>query len=67
MSIRTCCLENIYLSPSLIIDREAVTVDVYAEKICDYIGTLEIKTGRLFDKRIEAYLSVLTSSIYRKA
>lgn len=44
-----------YMSFS-IIDHEDVTIDILAEKVCDYFGTLEIKTGKAFDKHIESYL-----------
>ena len=45
-----------YISFS-IIDHEAVTVEILAEKICDYFETLEIKTGKAFDKFIESYMN----------
>ncbi len=51
-----------YISFS-IIDHEDVTTDILAEKVCDYFGTLEIKTGKSFDKYIEAYLSDLDSIV----
>ena len=39
-----------------IIDHNAVTIEILAEKVCDYFGTLEIKTGKPFDKFIESYM-----------
>lgn len=51
-----------YISFS-IIGHENVTVDILAEKVCDYFGTVEIKTGRAFDKQIESYLSNLDSIV----
>lgn len=51
-----------YISFS-IIDHEEVTVDILAEKVCDYFGTLEIKTGKSFDKHIESYLNDLDSIV----
>lgn len=51
-----------YISFS-IIDHEDVTIDILAEKVCDYFGTLEIKTGKVFDKHIESYLSDLDSIV----
>ncbi len=51
-----------YISFS-IIDREEVTVEILAEKVCDYFGTLEIKTGKSFDKHIESYLNDLDSIV----
>ena len=47
-----------YISFS-IIDHENVTKDILAEKVCDYFCTLEIKTGKVFDKHIESYMSDL--------
>ena len=46
-----------------IIDHEDVTLDILAEKICDYFATLEIKTGKAFNKHIESYLSELDSIV----
>ena len=46
-----------------IIDHKDVTIDILAEKVCDYFGTLEIKTGKAFDKHIESYLSDLDSIV----
>ena len=40
-----------------IIDHKDVTIDILAEKVCDYFGTLEIKTGKAFDKHVESYLN----------
>jgi len=51
-----------YISFS-IIDHEEVTVNILAEKVCDYFGTLEIKTGKSFDKHIESYLNDLDSIV----
>lgn len=51
-----------YISFS-IIDHESVTVEILAEKICDYFGTLEIKTGKPFDKFIETYKNDLDSIV----
>ena len=41
-----------YISFS-IIDHADVTIDTLAEKVCDYFGTLEIKTSKALDKHIE--------------
>ena len=46
-----------------IIDHKAVTKDVLAEKVCDYFDTLEIKTGKTFDKLIETYLNDLDAVV----
>lgn len=46
-----------------IIDQEDVTIAILAEKVCDYFGTLEIKTSKVFDKYIESYLSELDSIV----
>lgn len=46
-----------------IIDHKNVTIDILAEKVCDYFGILEIKTGKAFDKHIEFYLSSLDSIV----
>ena len=51
-----------YLSFS-IIDQEDVTVGILAEKVCDFFNTLEIKTGRPFDKRIETYMKDLDTIV----
>ncbi len=51
-----------YISFS-IIDRENVTKDILAEKVCDYFCILEIKTGKAFDKHIESYMSDLDSIV----
>ena len=51
-----------YISFS-VIDHEDVTVDILAEKVCDYFGTLEIKTGKTFEKHIESYLNNLDSIV----
>ncbi len=51
-----------YISFS-IIDHVNVTIDILAEKVCDYFGALEIKTGRAFDKHIESYLDDLDSIV----
>lgn len=41
-----------------IIDHEDVTIDILAEKVCDYFGTLEIKQEKvLFDERIKTYMN----------
>ena len=42
-----------------IIGHENVTVDILAEKLCDYFSTLEIKTRKSFDKYIQIYLKNL--------
>ena len=51
-----------YISFS-IIEPKDVTVDILAEKVCDYFGTLEIKTGKSFEKCIEIYLNDLDSIV----
>lgn len=51
-----------YISFS-IIDHENVTKDILAEKVCDYFCTLEIKTGKTFDKHIESYMDDLDSIV----
>ena len=47
-----------YISFS-VIEHENVTVDVLAEKLCDYFTILEIKTRKPFDKYIQIYLKNL--------
>lgn len=44
-----------YLSFSIISDSE-ITQDILAEKICDYFDKLELKTGKNFEKFINAYM-----------
>ncbi len=39
-----------------IIEHNDVTKDILSEKVCDYFKTLEIKTGKVFEKHIESYL-----------
>ena len=51
-----------YISFS-IIDHEDVTIDILAEKVCDYFGALEIKTGKAFDKHIESYMNDIDSIV----
>ena len=51
-----------YISFS-IIDHKDVTINILAEKVCDYFSMLEIKTGKAFDKHIETYLSDLDSIV----
>ncbi len=46
-----------------IIDHKSVTRDILAEKVCDYFGTLEIKTGKAFNKHVESYLDALDSIV----
>ena len=46
-----------------IIDHKDVTRDILAEKLCDYFGTLEIKTGKTFHKHLESYLDDLDSIV----
>jgi len=46
-----------------VIDDNNVTVDILAEKICDYFITLGIKTNKSFDKYIESYLNDLDSIV----
>ena len=46
-----------------IIDHKDVTRDILAEKVCDYFGTLEIKTGKTFHKHVESYLDDLDSIV----
>ena len=51
-----------YISFS-IIDHEDVTANILAEKVCDYFNTLEVKTGRAFDRRIEALMKDLDTIV----
>lgn len=44
-----------YLSFSVISDSE-ISQNILAEKICDYFEKLELKTGKSFDKYLDAYL-----------
>ncbi len=46
-----------------VIDHKNVTIDILAEKVCDYFSTLEIKTGKTFEKHIKSYLNTLDSII----
>lgn len=51
-----------YISFSIIAP-EDVTLNILAEKICDYFNTLEVKTGRPFDRRIEALMKDLDTIV----
>ncbi len=51
-----------YISFSFI-DTQDVSEKILAEKICDYFDTLEVKTGRPFDRFIETYLNDLDSIV----
>ena len=47
----------------IFIDREDVTGDILAEKVCDYFAILEIKSEKSFDKYLEAYLKGLDAIV----
>lgn len=47
-----------YISFS-VIPEEEVTPEVLAEKLCDYFEKLQLKTGKSFDKHLDAYLDNL--------
>ena len=49
-----------YLSFSIISD-EDISKAVLAEKLCDYFEKLELKTGKDFDKQLDAYIKDLDS------
>ena len=51
-----------YISFS-VISEESITVEILAEKICDYFEKLELKTGKGFDKYVESYLKDLDSIV----
>ena len=46
-----------------IIDNVDINLEILAEKICDYFLTLEIKTGKSFDKQVESYMNDLDSIV----
>lgn len=46
-----------------VIEPEQVTEAVLAEKLCDYFETLTIKTGKLFEKRMEIYMNDIDSIV----
>lgn len=54
-----------YLSFSVIPETD-ITQNILAEKICSYFETLEIKTGKTFDKYIERYINDLDSIVSNK-
>lgn len=54
-----------YLSFSIISD-EGITTDILSEKLCDYFEKLELKTGKDFDKYVEAYFKDLDSIVERR-
>lgn len=51
-----------YLSFS-IIDAEEITKEILAEKICDYFEKLELKTGKAFEKHLDAYIGNVESIV----
>ena len=53
-----------YLSFS-ILSQENITKEILAEKICDYFEKLELKSGKSFDKHLDAYLENLESIVGR--
>ena len=46
-----------------VIQQEAVTAQILAEKICDYFEKVFLKTGKDFDRQIESYMYDLDSVI----
>lgn len=51
-----------YLSFS-IIDAEEITKEILAEKLCDYFEKLELKTGKAFEKHLDAYIGNIESIV----
>ena len=51
-----------YLSFAVIED-DAVTKEELAEKACDYFEKMELKTGKGFDKQVEAYIKDVDSIV----
>lgn len=51
-----------YLSFSVIPDDD-ISKDELAEKVCDYFEKMELKTGRNFDKHIDAYVKGIDSIV----
>lgn len=51
-----------YISFS-IIDHGNVTIETFAEEVSDYFEKLELKTGRSFDRRIEAFMKDLDTIV----
>ena len=45
------------------IGHDAVTIDILAEKICDYFAALELKTGKAFDKRLDSFMDDMDSIV----
>lgn len=54
-----------YLSFSIISD-EDISKAVLAEKLCDYFEKLELKTGKDFDKQVDAYIKDVDSIVSRR-
>lgn len=54
-----------YISFS-IIEKEDITKNNLAEKLCDYFEKLEIKTGKDFDKQVDAYIKDIDSIVGRR-
>lgn len=49
-----------------VIPEDGVTPAILSEKLCDYFEKLELKTGKSFDKYVEAYLKDLDSIVERR-
>lgn len=54
-----------YLSFFIISD-ESVTMEILAEKACDYFEKMQLKTGKAFDKQIDSYLKAVDSIVSRR-
>ena len=54
-----------YLSFSIIPDEE-ITIGILSEKVCDYFEKLELKSGKNFEKQLDAYLKAVDSIVSRR-
>lgn len=51
-----------YMSFSVVKDDD-ITLDIFAEKLCDYFCAVELKTGKQFEKMLEAYVNGLDAMV----
>lgn len=54
-----------YISFSIITD-EDISKAVLAEKLCDYFEKLELRTGKNFDRQVDAYIKDIDSIVSRR-
>ncbi len=45
------------------LDKEKITIEIMAEKICDYFASVEQNTGNKYDKQLEVYMNDIDSIV----